>query len=53
MLEDLDDKGIGTMMEDRITPTEEEYDDISWVLSLLTHHQNLASHRELCAWREI
>jgi hypothetical protein len=29
MLEDLDDKGIGTMMEDRITPTEEEYDDIS------------------------
>jgi hypothetical protein len=26
MLEDLDDKGIGTMMEDGITPTEEEYD---------------------------
>jgi hypothetical protein len=28
MLEDLDDEGIGTMMEDRITPTEEEYDDM-------------------------
>jgi hypothetical protein len=26
MLEDLDDEGIGTMMEDGITPTEEEYD---------------------------
>jgi hypothetical protein len=25
MLEDLDDEGIGTMMEDGITPTEEEY----------------------------
>jgi hypothetical protein len=25
MLEDLDDEGIGTMMEDDITPTEEEY----------------------------
>jgi hypothetical protein len=28
MLEDLDNKGIGTMIEDRITPTEEEYDDM-------------------------
>ena len=28
MLEDLDDEGIGTMMEDGITPTEEEYDDM-------------------------
>jgi hypothetical protein len=28
MLEDLDDKGIGTMMEHRITPMEEEYDDM-------------------------
>jgi hypothetical protein len=26
MLEDLDDEGIGTVMEDGITPTEEEYD---------------------------
>ncbi len=26
MLEDLDDEGIGTMMEDGITPMEEEYD---------------------------
>jgi hypothetical protein len=26
MLEDLDDEAIGTMMEDGITPTEEEYD---------------------------
>ncbi len=26
MLEDLDDKGIGIMMEDGITPMEEEYD---------------------------
>jgi hypothetical protein len=26
MLEDLDDKGIGTMMKDGITLTEEEYD---------------------------
>jgi hypothetical protein len=26
MLEDLDDKGIGTMVEDGVTPTEEEYD---------------------------
>jgi hypothetical protein len=26
MLEDLDDEGIGTMMEDGITLTEEEYD---------------------------
>jgi hypothetical protein len=28
MLEDLDDEGIGAMMEDGITPTEEEYDDM-------------------------
>jgi hypothetical protein len=26
MLEDLDDEGIGTVMEDGITPTEQEYD---------------------------
>jgi hypothetical protein len=26
MLEDLDDRGIGAVMEDGITPTEEEYD---------------------------
>jgi hypothetical protein len=26
MLEDLDDDGIGAMVEDGITPTEEEYD---------------------------
>jgi hypothetical protein len=26
MLEDLDDEGIGVVMEDGITPTEEEYD---------------------------
>jgi hypothetical protein len=29
MLEDLDDEGIGTMMVDGITPTEEEYDDMT------------------------
>jgi hypothetical protein len=28
MLEDLDDEGIGAMMENGITPTEEEYDDM-------------------------
>jgi hypothetical protein len=28
MLEDLDDEGIGATMEDGITPTEEEYDDM-------------------------
>jgi hypothetical protein len=28
MLEDLDDEGIGAMMEDGITPKEEEYDDM-------------------------
>jgi hypothetical protein len=28
MLEDLDDEGIGAMVEDRITWTEEEYDDM-------------------------
>ncbi len=28
MLEELDDEGIGTMVEDGITPTEEEYDDM-------------------------
>jgi hypothetical protein len=28
MLEDLDDEGIGTMIEDGITPMEEEYDDM-------------------------
>jgi hypothetical protein len=28
MLEDLDDEGIGAMMKDGITPTEEEYDDM-------------------------
>jgi hypothetical protein len=28
MLEDLDDEGIGAMVEDGITPTEEEYDDM-------------------------
>jgi hypothetical protein len=28
MPEDLDDEGIGAMMEDGITPTEEEYDDM-------------------------
>jgi hypothetical protein len=28
MLEDLDDEGIGAMMEDGTTPSEEEYDDM-------------------------
>jgi hypothetical protein len=28
MLEDLDDEGISAMVEDGITPTEEEYDDM-------------------------
>jgi hypothetical protein len=28
MLEDLDDEGIGAMVEDRITPMEEEYNDM-------------------------
>jgi hypothetical protein len=28
MLEYLDDEGIGAMMEDGITPKEEEYDDM-------------------------
>jgi hypothetical protein len=28
MLEDLDDEGIGAMVEDGITPTKEEYDDM-------------------------
>ena len=28
MLEDLNDEGIGAMVEDGITPTKEEYDDM-------------------------